>query len=416
MSQLLALQWNDREARAAVASMRGSRVVVEHAFSIPLVPPEQGTNGAEAGPGQQIAAALNSRGIGRPDALVAVGRTNLELRQLLLPAAPDDELPEMVRFQAMREFNELDEAWALDFVPIDQSADGQRTVLAAAMSPQRVQQIQEVCQGAGLKPRRVGLRACAAASLVARGMADRPGELRLLVDLLEDEADLTVMLDRKVVFLRTTRLGADPCDWQALLGEIRRTMAAVQNQLGGRKVESVVLCGQGTPYTELARRIKDELGSPAELFDPFEGLEVGGTLRDAPPEHPGRFASLLGMLTAELEQTGHAIDFLHPRRRPAPPSRRRIAIAAGAAVAALLLAWFAYARIDHFLLVRELARLKAEAESLKDATDKADKIRAVSADLARWVDHDVVWLDQFRDLSEDFVPAQTACSGNSPSK
>jgi hypothetical protein len=180
----------------------------------------------------------------------------------------------------------------------------------------------------------------------------------------------------------------------------------VQNQMGGRRVESIVLCGQGQPYSELARKIKEDLGAPAELFDPFEGLEVGKALRDAPPEHPGRFASLLGMVTAELEQTGHAIDFLHPRRPPAPPSRRRVFIAAGVAAAALLLAWVIYARIDHYLLVREVQQLKDEAASLKTPTDDAEKTRAASADIAKWAEHDVVWLDQLRDLSQDFVPAE----------
>ena len=36
MSQLLALEWNDSEARLVVAASRGNRVVIEQAFSVPL--------------------------------------------------------------------------------------------------------------------------------------------------------------------------------------------------------------------------------------------------------------------------------------------------------------------------------------------------------------------------------------------
>ena len=59
MSQLLALEWNDREARAAVASRHGDRVVIEQAFAIPLQPPqEEGPTGQALG--QSIAAALQA--------------------------------------------------------------------------------------------------------------------------------------------------------------------------------------------------------------------------------------------------------------------------------------------------------------------------------------------------------------------
>ncbi len=220
----------------------------------------------------------------------------------------------------MREFNEFDEQWLLDFIPLVDSPDEPRTVLAAAIGPELVAQIQQTCQAAGLKPRRLVLRACAAASLLARAESARQDELRLLIDLLSEEADLTVMSDGRVVFLRTTRLGGDPPQPQVLMGEVRRTMAAVQNQLGGRKVDSIVLCGRGAQQAELAQRIEKELAVPTELFDPFKGLNLGEELRFAPPEHPGRFAPLLGLLLAELEHTPHAVDFLHPaaaRNRPA---------------------------------------------------------------------------------------------------
>ena len=97
---------------------------------------------------------------------MAVGRGSIELRQLQLPPAPDEELPDMVRFQAAREFNELDENWLLDFVPIDQGAEGPRTVLAMAIAPAVIRQIEGVCEQAGLKMQRLLLRPCAAASLL----------------------------------------------------------------------------------------------------------------------------------------------------------------------------------------------------------------------------------------------------------
>ena len=407
MPQLLAIEWNRREVRVAVASGRGRQAVLEQAFAFPAgaegpEPPEQRL-------GAQIAKQLDARGIGRPEALVAVGRTSIELRQLQLPPSPDEELPDLVRFQAAREFNDLDARWLLDFVPTDQPRDGPRSVLAAAIAPAMVQQIETVCQAAGLKMRRLLLRPCEAASLLAAGKAGSP-LLQLLVDLSADEADLTAVLDGKAVFLRTARFGGDPPPAPALLAEIRLTMAAAQNQLG-QKVQAIVLLGQDRTHADLARSIQAELGMPVELFDPLAGLELSAGLKDSLPEQPGRFAPLVGMLLAELRPAGHAIDFLHPRRRAASPSRRKKWIMAGATAAVLLLAYLVYARIDHYLLAEEVARLQAESRTLDESMARGKKVRTTVAEIAKWADAEVVWLDQLHALSQGFPPAEDAVLG-----
>jgi Tfp pilus assembly PilM family ATPase len=408
MPQLLALEWNSSEARLAVASSHGDQVLVEQAFAVELRPRDAGADKSDVDIGARLAAALGARGLGRLDTLVAIGRTNIELRQLLLPPAPDDELPDLVRFQAMREFNEFDENWLLDFVPLGDLPNEPRTVLAAAIGPELVDQIQQTCQAAGLKPRRLVLRACAAASLLARSESARQGELRLLIDLLSDEADLTVMSDGRVVFLRTTRLGGDPPQPQVLIGEVRRTMAAVQNQLGGRKVDSIVLCGVGAQQAEMAQRIEKDLAVPTELFDPFQGLKLGEELRSAPPEHPGRFAPLIGLLLAELEHTGHAVDFLHPRRRQEQPKKWRRYVLPAVAAAVLLVGYIAYVQIARASLTQALLELTAKSAILDNELIEANKVQDMAKEIDKWTVTDVCWLDELERLCRKFPPANDA--------
>src|SRR5262245_11393134 len=103
MSQFLAIEWDAKEARVAVARARGKDATIEHAFAIALG--DKGTVDSTAG--QLIAAELQRRNIGRVETLVAVGRASIEFRQMSLPQAPPDEMPEMVRFQAMRQFTTI---------------------------------------------------------------------------------------------------------------------------------------------------------------------------------------------------------------------------------------------------------------------------------------------------------------------
>ena len=400
MSSLLALEWDGAEARVVVAARHGRRTVIERALAIPFpAGPAGGPRPAEE-IGRLIAAGLADCGLSRPEVLLAVGRGSVQLRELQLPAVPDEELPEMVRLQAMRELGELDDSWLLDFVPILSQPDS-RTVLAAALPPEPAAQLLAVCEAAGLRPRRMVLRACEAGWLLGRAPADAPDTPRLLVDLLDDEVDLTVVVGGKVLFLRTTRLGKGGLE-QALPAEIHRTLAAAENRLGGRRIEAVVFCGPGEPQATLATKVREATGLPTELFDPLGDLDLAEDLLRAPPARAGRYAPLLGALVAELEDVPHAIDFLHPRRAPPPPNRRRRWIAAAAVAAVVLVGYLVYARVEHTWLAAEIERFQKDADGSEKAAAKADKIRQAVAEISKWTDSDVVWLDHLRALGEDF--------------
>ncbi len=405
-SRLAAVEWDAHEARIAVAARRAGRVVVEHAFTVNLRPATSGPQEAEVDIGGRMAAALALRHLGRIDTLVVVGRAQVELRQLSLPPAPDEELPTLVRFQALREFNELEEDWPLDFIPLEQSAEGGRTVLAAAIAPDLVDSVQATCVRASLRPRRLVLGPCAAAALYARRTAYRPETPVLLVGLLADGVDLTVMIDRKVVFLRSTRLSGRPLEGDGLVAEIRRTMVAAQNQLGGRRAESVVLYGSGPEHAAAAETIERALGRPVELFDPFEGLALEPELRQAMPDGPGRFAPLLGTLLGQLEETGQAIDFLHPRQPPPPPSRHLQYAAAALGVVLLAVAALLWYGFECRRLTRENQELDEQCRVWEQRAKQAEQTRKSVADIETWTASDIVWLDELARLSRRFPEAR----------
>jgi hypothetical protein len=153
------------------------------------------------------------------------------------------------------------------------------------------------------------------------------------------------------------------------------------------------------------------LGLPTELFDPLAGLELGPAVRQAPPEHPGRFAPVLGALLAEVAQSGQAIDFLHPRHRIEPRSRRKKWVTLAATAGAALLAYCIYARVEHYLLAAEVERLEARSKALDQSLPAGKKVRATVAEISKWTEGEVVWLDQLYDLSRGFPPAKDALLG-----
>ena len=94
----------------------------------------------------------------------------------------------------MRQFAAIGEDWPLDFIHLDSGDDDTFSVLAAAISSELVDQIRATCRSGELVPRRLILRPFAAASLMQRHTGD-VGGCRLMVDMLSEEADLTVVSD-----------------------------------------------------------------------------------------------------------------------------------------------------------------------------------------------------------------------------
>jgi len=396
MPRLLALEWDAREARLAVGRTTGKGVLVELALAVEL--------GGESvdSVGERLAALLTEKGIGNCDTLVAVPRGKTELRVLQTPRVPDDELPELVRFQALQQFSSLGDNWPLDFVTLDSDDEQQTQILAAALSPDTAAEIQDSCAACQTPAKNLILRPFATASLFKRRGDD--GRCRLVVELLSEEVDLTVLVDGQVVFLRSVRLSAENMA-PALVGEIRRTIAAAQNQLGEHRIQAVTLVGNKDEDAELSTRLADGLDLEVQLFDPFAETELGSDLRGAPPMHPGRFAALLGMLHDEAEGRRHGIDFLNPRRKPEPPDPRRRYALVGAAVAAAALAliaglWWYIGSYD-----KEIKNLLAESKRLDPAVEAADKLHDEVEEIDEFIASDINWLDELYELSEDLPSA-----------
>ena len=212
MAKFLAVEWDANELRLVRANLRGSDVVVEEASSFPFGELTIGTAAADANASKSstrslrevLAEALQSQASGRQNAttLIAVPRSNVEVRVLPVPVVPEDELPDIVRNQALRQFSSIGEDWPLDFVPLaGNPEDEMQSVLATTISPELVHDIQETCLDGDSQAARLVLRPFATGSLVQRALGAQLPECSLIVELLGEEADLTVLHANQVVFM-----------------------------------------------------------------------------------------------------------------------------------------------------------------------------------------------------------------------
>ncbi len=395
-----ALEWDGYEARVVAARFRGRDISVERAFTVTL---PEGTDVAAT-----LKTALESYNLSKLDTFVAIGRASIELRQLTLPHVPLNELPDLVRFQAMRQFTNIGDDWPLDFTYIDTGSSETFQVLAAAISPELVEQIRTTTVNAGLNPRSFLLRGFAAASLIQRQSEYREG-CHLLIDLLNDEADLTVMVDGQVVFMRTLRLGSEPEQrTRQLLPELRRTIIASQNQLGSEQVDRIVLFGTEEEHAELKGSIAGTLSIDVDLHNPFSQLSLNKSLQQSLPSCPGRFAPLLGILSDEAHGRKHHVDFLNPQHIEVSTGYRRPLLIGtiGLLAAGVLIAMGIWMHL-HSLDV-EIERLTTQSEGMDELVKRSEELWTDRVEIEQFRDGTVDWLDHLAALSNEYPPAEQA--------
>lgn len=391
----VALEFENDRILVATARAAGKRIQVQHLLTVDI----QGADGSVA---EQLKAALSEQGGGRGEALVVVNRTSTEVRLLDVPPAPDNELPDIVRFVARNEFATLNDNWLLDFIRLSGSATEPGQVLAAGVSPEMSNQIRAMVEATGLKLRHMVLRPFAAVDLVADQIQD--SQPRILIAPNKDSFDLTLVRGRELAATRTVRVpGTNPAVSEFLVPQIQRMLTSSRRALQDQPVEEVLLFGDAAEQADLVAAIESELELSTRCLDPLALGHVTGKARNV-PEH-SRFAALLGALHRQSEGPRHAIDFLNPRR-PVVTKRdfSKVYLWGGVALAASLflvaLGWWTLssqsAEIDE--LTRRYNELKQRNDGAK-GQDSVDQVLAEVGEIDQWVLNQVNWQEELLQYS-----------------
>ena len=103
MPRIFAVDWDRHEVRGLLLSSGATGTSVAGAWTASLATSDP----AGKQIGSRLAAAVAGQVSGKVTTLVGVGRDNVQIKLLSLPPAPVNELPDLVRFQAEREFTAL---------------------------------------------------------------------------------------------------------------------------------------------------------------------------------------------------------------------------------------------------------------------------------------------------------------------
>jgi len=412
MPKKIAIDWDASELRLVVGRTSSTGVTVSDVAVIPLAADD------DQAFAETLRKTLDERGLAKLPMLVTMGRGKAELRQLQLPPVPEEELPDMIRFQAIRDFAAAGERAIIDFVHGDSTVDGIQ-VVAAAVTPEQVASIHKLAGDGQAAAERIALRPLAAAALYAK---HQPSEEEVvLVDLLADDADIVILRAGKRFFVRSVRLpNSDTGRPVALAGEVRRSIMASRGNATSESARKIVIWGRKDIHASDIQQLSERIGLSVETLDPLSLVSVDAAVKASAPEHVGRLAPLIGLLDVDESGSPLLIDFQNPRQRPEVQSQRGRYLLYGIAAAAVLVlvgfsAWSSLRTRDQQIadLQKQLADLKPVVAASQVVIDRADRVDT-------FLDGNVVWLEEIKRVAENLPPAEqlilTSVDANLPQR
>ena len=439
MPNYIAFSWEQNVLSLLAAKVQGTTAYFEQLAVFPKQLPENA--GTDAAPlAERVAEYIRSKKLTKVDAVVLLGRADVEVRSMFFPPVPPDELPELVRFQAAREFNNYDPDSPLDFFQTNKLEDVSRSTLFPSLptvrGPQRqtkqpdkttvpagspkhilasvlrsdvLKQIQHFCTDINVHLKRIVLRPCETAFLFRQSKQFNPVKTTLLVELDSEETVQTVLFRGEPVFIRSPKIHCPDdiagADFAArLVAELKRTRIAVRNEIQGVTVDDIVLCGAGKSFETLASQIAAGMETAVQIFDPWDNIPLSGELAKQTlaksTKHPERFAPFIGTIERLTKNAAGDIDFLSPKRKPEPVGQRQFLNAVIATAILLLVCIAGIGFYTRSALTNEVKTLSNQRTSLDRTVKTVNVDKAQLKAIEEWQSDKIDWFGELGWLSK----------------
>ena len=389
--RLLSVDWDDAELRYLLGSVQKESLTVLKAGACPL--------DAESDPASVLKSVAKEERIEPCPVLLSLSRSKVELLYLTLPPSTATEIPVLLRNQLLRELPNFTDHDPVDFLTLDDVADGERNILAATISLLHRQTLLRSFRAAGRSPKRIGLRSLLAAELIVHGnFSTAESETVLSVCVVGNDVDMAILEGRRIVSVRSFRLpdGLSLTETtERIASEIQRTVTVGTDNTGGKSIKHIFLFGNDDEWSPLVETLqKRELD--IQWIDPFTLPHV--TAKTV-PDQPGRFAPLIGLLSGELTNRKTEIDFLNPKEPPRQANYALLAVLALFLFGIIGYGFFYWNQQVVKNLEQKVATLEQEDKEITVRYQQLYPIWNVLQNTWKWDAQGTIWLDELRELS-----------------
>lgn len=397
MADYLVIEWDPLCLRGLDVQSSGGTIHVRHAFEMP-----QPSGHSQPALKEWFAHYLAEKHITTKQVIVTLPRESVVVRRLELPDAPDDELPQMVRFQAAAKSSLSLDDLALDFIPLPRREGvPTRDVLLAMVPQSMVSAIREFIDEGQRELLAIRLSPVGAAELVAHLEDSKPIDPKsatLIVVRHGERVEISVVWMRQLIFSHAARLAGDTTEQQnaVILTEVSRGLMSFQNLNLGFKLTEGFLLGPDDDLPGLAEALKKRLPITVRTVNPFSVVKVtGDSLKLV--SHQSAYAGHIGSVWSQTQPLIEALDFLAPRKpvfKPDTTKERQKKLAIGGAIAAVCVLVI-YA-ISLWQLDSGIALRGDELVKLDDALKRGKPLLDAAKTIDDWVREDANVLDEIQ--------------------
>ena len=332
--------------------------------------------------------------VGGPAVLV-LPRDAVVLRPLQLPQAPDDEIPDLVRFQAAAKSSMPIDDLALDYLPIESTIGVPgRAVMTASCDKRRLTRMVSLLQVAAIEVEKVTITPLSICNFVSHFGGSKLGAdaPEIVVYQRGAEVELSIFDRQSLVFSHVLSL-PEANHLKPLESALTRSIVALEQTHPNVSIERCYLVGSDadTSVRELLeKRFKSNVIT-VSMGDAFRvGREVAG------------FETLIGA-ALPVPQSNLAVDLLHPRKRLEKPDHRKFyATVAGVAVLLLLALGLLITRSKTQALNQEIADLNDRIKSIDKVLKAGEPTLKAYSNIDSWGQGQVNSIVSIEDLRQQF--------------
>lgn len=355
MSQQQIIEWSIDGIRLLVADSSGrvTRAALWNSFQ------HHDTDITAEELGEELRKWLDQQGVATGPATLVLPREMVVIRQLQLPQAPPEEIPDLVKFQSAAKSSVPVDDLALDYLPVPSSGDVPGlSVLTASIDRKRLRRIIQSLHFAGFEITRVTATSVSIAPFAKTygGATLGVSEPEIIVFQRGSLIEMSIFDRGSLLFAHTLVLPEGESS-KALESGLTRSIVALKQSQPGVDFSRCYLCGTRSDNSVqklLEKRFGDglvEVAFPAALA---AGSDVAG------------FECLIGAVLSDANANLH-LDFLHPRKRIEKPDRTKWYWIGGSVAAALIM------MVGYGLFVSKKSGLDASIASLNESIAETDK-------------------------------------------
>jgi len=402
MSDFLAIDLETHRICGIEASVERGSVKIRRSFSIEV--PESISADDPHGLGEWLKGELRRERASASQVCISLPREDVIVRHLETPDVPDDELPDLVRYQSAAKSSIPLDQLTLDFLPLPRREDSSvRDVLVSTVHQDRIKRLRTISSAAGLDLQSVGVSSVATAGIVSleeHRIDHSAGEIVVVVAQHGDRVEISILGEGHLHFTHSTQVVAGGGQPTPILAEISRALVALQKRLPNSRVVRCWMIGSPDENAALGDAIRDRFRCDIKQLDPFQGQGV--TLSCTPVDDPhGAFGGPIGQLVSHSLEVSCAVDFLNPRRPAVKKDYSRHKKLAGvAAVAILLIGMFGYRSYAVAALEKKVKQATKDETDQKELLKELEPQVKVAASVGEWASTRVNWLEEADTLAE----------------